>query len=128
MEMNIAIDQIEKLYQPGLSRHWFDSDTMRFFRTRLPQGGYCTEDGRYTFFVTSEQPLRGSRGYTVRVLIAPEDATTSPSHPTPKPHEIETVEPFNALTRSTAVRRAADLAAGKLWLVYEDFKWQAVKA
>lgn len=40
---------------------WFDQDTMRFFGTRIESE---TIGGKY--FVTSEQPPHGPRGYTVR--------------------------------------------------------------
>ena len=36
----ISIAEIEARYQPGIGRHWFDPDTLQFFRCRLPQTGY----------------------------------------------------------------------------------------
>ena len=47
--------------------HWFDVDTLRFFRSRLPTGCVGRVDNT-AWFVTSEAgPLgRGPRAYTVR--------------------------------------------------------------
>jgi hypothetical protein len=47
--------------------HWFDADTLRFFRSRLPTGCVGRVDNT-AWFVTSEAgPFgRGSRAYTVR--------------------------------------------------------------
>jgi hypothetical protein len=51
--------------------HWFDADTMRFFRSRLPQSAYANNTKEIAYFVTSEQfvPSEGPahpRKYTVR--------------------------------------------------------------
>ncbi len=47
--------------------HWFDADTLRFFRSRLPTGCVGRVDNT-AWFVTSEAgPFgRGPRAYTVR--------------------------------------------------------------
>lgn len=45
---------------------WFSRGAMRFFGTRLPKNAWRGPGG--TFFVTSEQPPSGARGYTVRML------------------------------------------------------------
>lgn len=52
--------------------HWFDTDTLRFFRGRVASYGYETADGTRVYFVSSEQfcPSRGAparRRYSVRV-------------------------------------------------------------
>lgn len=44
--------------------HWFDPDTMRFFGTKVESTVYQGDGG--VFFVTSEQPPHGQRGWTVR--------------------------------------------------------------
>jgi hypothetical protein len=87
--------------RPG---HWFDDDTIRFFRTRL---GACRYVGRTALlFVTSEQPPHGARAYCVRKL----DLTTG---------EIDTLDPglCGIATRSRAVgamqKAATELAAPK---------------
>ena len=43
--------------------HFFDADTMRFFRSRI--GTVRIKDGIW-YFVTSEKPPHGERGYCVR--------------------------------------------------------------
>ena len=99
----ISIAEIEARYQPGIGRHWFDPDTLRFFRCRLPQTGYESPAGK-VYFVTSEQN-RGFGGpyprlYSVRVLTGP--------------GEIDTAGEFQAYrTRAAADRAARKLAKGE---------------
>jgi hypothetical protein len=35
--------------------HWFEPDTMRFFRSRVGSTAYGSDDGRQAWFVSSEQ-------------------------------------------------------------------------
>lgn len=46
--------------------HWFDRDTMDFFKTILP--GSAVKRGSHTYFVTSEQGPSMKRKYSVRVM------------------------------------------------------------
>jgi len=41
--------------------HWFDSDTMRFFRSRVSNWDVITG-----YFITSEKPQHGARKYSIR--------------------------------------------------------------
>ena len=98
----ISMHEIEQLYQPGIGRHWFDADTMRFFRCRLASYGYQAADGK-VYFVSSEKnhgmggPYK--RRYTVRVLV--------------KLGTVDTVGEFQAYaTRDTADRAARKAAEG----------------
>lgn len=80
--------------------HWFDPDSMRFFRSRVGEVAYEAADGR-RYFVSSERfmPSRGPaapRNYTVRV-----QSTTG---------DIDTVGEFQGY----ATRRAADKEAQRL--------------
>lgn len=83
--------------------HWFDAGSMRFFRSRLAQGGYRTADRSHVYFVSSEQfedhtGYRAPRLYTVRVM----DWQTG---------DVDTVGEFQAYpNRSTADRAARKLA------------------
>ena len=45
--------------------HWFDPDTMRFFRSRALSGVMHTSDGA-ALFVSSESTPEGPRAYSVR--------------------------------------------------------------
>jgi len=91
----ISIADIERDYSPGVDRHWFDADTLRFFKSRLASYGYRGPGG--TFFVSSEKPPHGPRAYTVRQLVGP--------------GKIKTVGEFCEIkTRATADRRAKALA------------------
>ena len=93
----IGMDEIEKAYEPGIGRHWFDRDTMRFFKCRLPQYGYKGAGG--VFFTSSEQRPGGVRLYSVRRLVGP--------------GKIATHGDFNAYTKGVADRMARKLAAGE---------------
>jgi hypothetical protein len=54
--------------------HWFDPSTMRFFGTKVCPSVYQGRCG--VFFVTSEQPPHGRRGWTVRKFTPPDDIDT----------------------------------------------------
>lgn len=62
-----SIDSLKAHYCPAPGRHWFDPDTLRFFRSRLPQqvyrSGTYNQPGRYAYFVTSEENRGMSRTY-----------------------------------------------------------------
>lgn len=45
--------------------HWFDPDTLRFFKSRVAREAYLGADGRW-YFISSEQGPRMPRKYTVR--------------------------------------------------------------
>ena len=83
--------------------HWFEPDTMRFFRSRV--GSTIYEGPGGVFFVSSEQFV-GSQGaapraYTVRVFVTGTGA-------------VDTADKdFNERSRSSAVQHAQELAAGK---------------
>jgi hypothetical protein len=44
--------------------HWFDADSMRFFKTKLPEIAYESDAGIH--FITSEVNPSGVKAYTVR--------------------------------------------------------------
>lgn len=81
--------------------HYFDKDTMRFFRSRVLSPAFPGRDEVY--FVTSEQFVSYSTGtikprmYTVRAF-------------NPVTDNIRTVQPFNELSRYKALRIARELA------------------
>ena len=91
----VRIGEIRETYDPGPGRHWFDRQTMRFFKTRLGRRGYRGPGG--TYFVTSEQGPRMPRLYSVRRLVGP--------------GRIETVGEFCGYRTSAAATRAAKRAA-----------------
>lgn len=45
--------------------HWFDKETMRFFKSRVYSDIYPGKDGK-VYFVSSEQGPVGNRGYSIR--------------------------------------------------------------
>ncbi len=58
---------IERRYrQANPEGHWFDPDTMRFFRSRLSQG--FVDSLERVGFVSSEQTIFGPRRWSVRRL------------------------------------------------------------
>ena len=92
---------IDRIQQTNRERgfHFFDSSTMRFFRSRVLSATFPGE--RDVYFVTSEQFVGSEyiapRKYTVRAF-------------NPETADIRTVKPFNELTRYRALRIARDLA------------------
>lgn len=80
--------------------HWFDADTLRFFKCRLPAYAYDSDAGR--FFVTSEEDPSGDRRYTVREQL--------------HDGKIETVGPFHVWkTRDVALAKLKEVANAKWW-------------
>lgn len=75
--------------------HWFDPDTMRFFRCRVGDQVYQGPGGVY--FVTSEKYSdTAARKYSVRQFTSPD--------------KINTIGEFNSLTRQQAHKLAAEKA------------------
>ena len=100
----ISMREIENRYDSGEGRHWFDTDTMKFFRTRLPAYGYEGVAG--VFFTSSEKPPHGKRMHSVRQLVGPGD--------------IDTRGDFCCMTQSRATRLAQKLASGELKFIPGD--------
>ncbi len=101
----VPMHEIISTYNPGPGRHWFDADTMRFFRSRLPDGGYKSADGRI-YFVTSEknssQRYSFPRLYSVRCFFN---------------GDVKTIGEFQAFkTSATAHRYAKGYASGNIAL------------
>ena len=76
--------------------HWFEPDSMRFFRTRLPLLGKMDDGGR-VWFVSSEAPRSGNRKYSVRVFI-------------PQTGSVQTHGTFHSYASSRDAQRAVDTA------------------
>lgn len=94
----IGIEEVIKAYNPGPGRHWFDADTMRFFRTQL--SGSAFEGPGGTYFVSSDKhPCRSGwcRRYSVRQFAGE--------------GEIETLGEFGGYKNGAAAKRAAIKAA-----------------
>ena len=61
----LTIDDIQSAMRARGS-HWWDHDTMKFFRTRPVGEVWTTADGSAAYFATSDKQFNGSRAYTVR--------------------------------------------------------------
>lgn len=81
------------------SGHWFDEDTMRFFKTKLGDGGFEADDGA-VYFPTSEENWSGERRWSVRRL-RPDG-------------RIDTIGEFHSLTKYRAEQLIKDLAHGRI--------------
>jgi len=104
--------------------HFFDKDTMRFFRSRVDDYVFSGPDGWY--FVTSEKHesafarINEPRAYTVRRLSWTDD------HSDLRLYELFGFQAFPTLNRArTAARRAAKVGVGlcvdcRLHLTYSD--------
>ena len=71
--------------------HWFDKESMRFFRTKLYPQVFSGEYGIY--FITSESPPNGTRKFSVRKF-------------NPETLSINTCGKFCELTKFKALKNA----------------------
>lgn len=100
--IRVQMSKVIQDYSPCAGRHWFDSDTLHWFRCRLSHWAFENASGD-RFFVTSESASFGGsapRLYTVRVQRA-DDL-----------HAIHTVGAFQQYgSRASAVRAAKAFAS-----------------
>lgn len=93
----VSLETIRRHYQRGEgARHWFDRDTMRFFRSRVAAFAYVGPAGIY--FVSSERGPDNVRRYSVREYHA-------------FARDIDTVGGFQAYASRASADRAARKAA-----------------
>lgn len=92
--MKLPMYKLINEYNEISGGHWFDKDTMRFFRSRLPDYSYLK--GEKAYFITSEQGpcSNNERKYSIRCF----DRTTG---------SIDTIGPFNEMSRQEACRELA---------------------
>lgn len=91
--------EIVNHYNATKRGHWFNKETMRFFRSRLSTSGYLHGDNYY--FISSEKDGFGApRRYTVRMMT--------------QAGNIENVGPFNRLTRTQARKLLAETMGVKV--------------
>jgi len=105
IEKHYSLLEIRKMMDASDS-HWFDDDTLHFFKTRL---GKCYSGSGGTYFVTSEKPPHGVRQHSVRQFH-------------PKELRIETISGFCSLTNSQANRIAEELSENPLATIVQEHK------
>jgi hypothetical protein len=88
---------------------WWDRSSMKFFGTRVLPNVYQGVGGVY--FVTSEQPPHGERGFVVREFV-------------PATCDIKTHGDLASMTRTEAVREANRLAGEKRTEIVEPLDGQ----
>jgi hypothetical protein len=82
--------------------YWFESDTMRFFKSRVADVAYLNTDGSMAYFTSSEKGPDNVRKYSVRVFNrATADIDTYPDY-----------KAFQAYASRSGADRAARKAAG----------------
>jgi len=90
-----TVEEMMRLYAETNSGHFFDRDTMRFFKSRV-LGDFRRLDDKTGLFITTERGPNGRRAATVRrvkIVDRIRDDGDTVSNLT-----IETVEPYNELT------------------------------
>ena len=92
--MSLEIEYKNRTEAAGRTGHFFDSDTMRFFKSRI--GAVRIKDDVW-FFVTSEKPPHGKRMYSVRKMELDGN--------------IETVGEFCSMTSYQANKKLNELVA-----------------
>jgi len=70
----LQIEYKNRRQTSGNVGHFFDADTMRFFKSRIGRARKC-KSGIW-FFVTSEKPPHGKRMYSVRKMELDGDINT----------------------------------------------------
>lgn len=110
--MKYSINKIEDEMSSNGS-HWWDRDSMRFFRTRVGEQVYQGPGGIY--FVTSERNHIDPRKYSVRQY-----------HPASK--DIDTVGDFCSMSRSTAHAMAKNLASTPLQEQFDNAMYSLDRA
>lgn len=95
-KMPWTVTELQNLYEDTSSGHWFDKDTMRFFKTRLP-GDFRRLDDKTALFISTEQgPMDGSkRRATVRIATIVDQEREGGDMVSKV--EIETLGDFNQL-------------------------------
>lgn len=105
--MTLSINDIKTEMREDGS-HWWDPDSMRFFGTKVESGVFQGNGG--VFFVTSEQPPYGGRGFTVREYV-------------PEKKSINTHgDCAGYLDPDDAIQAAKELADGDCEEVYEELE------
>lgn len=89
--MSLEIEYKNRTHDRG---HFFDTDTMRFFKSRI--GAVRIKNGIW-YFITSERPPHGKRAYSVRKMELDGD--------------IETVGEFCSMTSYQANKLLKKLAS-----------------
>jgi hypothetical protein len=86
-----CLANIERDYARRNAGHWFDADTIRYFRTTFPSGFWDVREAGVTLFVTGERDSWSGdpRRYSIRAYFW--DSA-----------EVETVGPFCEMTLRTA--------------------------
>jgi len=84
--------EIEYRNRTNGNGHFFDSDTMRFFKSRI---GEVRLKGNDWYFITSEKPPHGERRYSVRKMQLDGD--------------IETIGAFCEMSRYEAQKKLKQL-------------------
>lgn len=97
--MPSRVDCLIDLYKDTSSGHFFDKDTMRFFKSK-GLGDFKKLDDKTALFITSETSLSGVKAYTVR-LAQIKDNLRDGGDLVSKV-EIETLGEFHQLTKYMA--------------------------
>ena len=96
-KMAWSSEELKSLYEHTSSGHWFDKDTMRFFKSRLTENFRRLDDETALFITTEKAPFAESRRASVRIarLVKADNFRGIKV-------QIDTVGDFNALTLSRA--------------------------
>lgn len=104
------VDYFIEDYKRTSSGHFFDENTMRFFKSRVPW--FFAGDGKTAYFITSERfDYNSPRLYTVRKIIRTADRQSFYGYK----YNIDSVSEFQAFkTIATAKRHIERLLKGNI--------------
>ncbi len=98
----VSVDSVRE-HAKRVGSHWFDADTMRFFRSRVSSYGWRSADGTRVYFVSSERREGCARRYSVRVAdMTSEDRGC-----------VDTLGTFQQFASRSGAERAAERACAE---------------
>lgn len=95
-----SLEDLKKDYYTKTRGHWFDEDTLRFFKSRISESLIYAD--KLILFVSSEQGPNGIRRYSIRQYNT-------------KTGNIDTIGlGFQGYKTAAAAKRAAQIIAGRV--------------
>lgn len=107
-KMPYSAECLANLYKDTASGHFFDADTMKFFRSRITGDFKRINDSVCLFITTERGPNENSKRFaTIRRATITNEKCTDGFYRSKV--EIETVDEFNSLTLRTAQKRMREM-------------------
>lgn len=110
-----STEELQRQYEYTSSGHWFDKDTMRFFRSRLTSNYVRFNDEMAAFITTEQGPSSDcKRKATIRTARLVQSVRESDQRPITKV-QIGTYGEFNTRTLAQAKYKLERLTVGEVF-------------